>query len=134
MILHINAKLNVWSDWVSSGRKVVGLGYPSQCAFMRLTPNSNSLRAPIENEEAWEIESAVHRLNAQLRDVVDQFYLRAGTAETHAKALGICRDTLYARLHMAHTRIMECLHGCDAAEDGNNCLTHSDTFATKHVR
>lgn len=109
MILHINAKLKVWADWVAGGRKVVGLGYPSQVSFMRLTPSSTSLRAPIENEEALEIEQAVHRLDRQLRDVVEQFYLRAGTPDSHAKALCICRDTLYVRLHTAHSRILEWL-------------------------
>lgn len=131
MILHINAKLNVWADWVARGRKVVGLGYPSQVAFLRLTPSSASLRAPIENEQAWQIDQAVRRLDANLRDVVDQFYLRAGTAESHAKALRICRDTMYVRLHMAHTRIMEWLQ---VGDDEENCLTRSDTSAIKQLR
>lgn len=132
MIPYINDKLNIWADWVATGRKVVGLGYPSQVAFMRLTPCSTSLRAPIENEQAWEIEQAVHRLDANLRDVIEQFYLRAGTAESHAKALRICRDTLYVRLHMAHTRIMEGLQVGDE-ESEPECLTRSDTFATKQL-
>jgi DNA-directed RNA polymerase specialized sigma24 family protein len=134
MILYINAKLNTWSDWVASGRKVVGLGYPSQVAFMRLTPSSNSLREPILNEEAWEIEQAVQRLDAQLREVVDQFYLHAGTAESHAKALHICRDTLYSRLHAAHLRIMDWLQVGDDEYVQKKFLTCSDTLATKHVR
>lgn len=130
MILHINDRLNVWAAWVASGRKIVGLGYPSQCAFQRLTPTSTSLHAPLENEQAWEIEQSVHRLDSHLRDVVEQFYLRAGTAESHAKALRICRDTLYVRLHMAHTRIMEWLQ---VGDEENECLTRSDTFATKRI-
>lgn len=134
MILHINAKLNVWADWVATGRKVVGLGYPSQVSFARMTPGAGGLRAPIENEEAWEIERAVHRLDQKLRDVVEQFYLRAGTAETHAKALHIHRDTLYVRLHAAQVQIMEWLKLGDEEQKKTRCLTSSDTFATKHVR
>lgn len=134
MIPHINAKLNVWSDWVASGRKVVGLGYPSQVSFMRLTPNSNSLRAPIENEEAWEIEQAVHRLDAKLREAVEQFYLHAGTAESHAKALHICRDTLYVRIHNAHVRIMDWLQMGDERDALINPLTRSDTLSINAVR
>lgn len=134
MILHINAKLNVWADWVATGRKVVGLGYPSQVSFSRMTPSVCGLRAPIENEEAWEIEQAVHRLDTRLRDVVDQFYLRAGTADSHAKALCICRDTLYVRLHDAHVRIMEWLQMGDEGADYKNRLTCSDTIATKQLR
>jgi hypothetical protein len=134
MILHINSKLNCWAEWVASGRKVVGLGYPSQCAFMRLTPNGGTLRAPIENEQAWEIEQAIHRLDRQLRDVVDQFYLRAGTAETHAKALNICKDTLYVRLHASHVRIMEWLQVGDEEADVKKVLTSSDAFTINAIR
>jgi len=133
MILHINAKLNVWAEWVIGGRKVVGLGYPSQSAFTRLTPTAGSLRAPIENEQAWEIEQAVHRLDANHRAVIEQFYLRTGTGETHAKALRMCRDTLYVKLHDAHVRIMEWLQVGDDDACAKNYLTRSDSIATKHV-
>lgn len=126
MILHINDKLNIWAAWVATGRKVRGLGYPSQVAFMRLTPSIHALQAPIMNDEACEIDAAVCRLDAKLREVVDQFYCHAGTVETHAKALGICRDTLYVRLHMAHTRVMEYMQDAD---DQETRLTRSDTFA-----
>jgi DNA-directed RNA polymerase specialized sigma24 family protein len=130
MIPHINDRLNDWASWVASGRKVVGLGYPSQCAFQRLTPSGSNLRAPIENEYAWEIERAVHDLDANLRDVVEQFYLHAGTVDSQAKALRICRDTLYVRLHMAHTKIMDWLQ---CADDDRGRLTASDRFATNRL-
>lgn len=133
MILHINAKLNTWAQWVATGRKVIGLGYPGQSAFTRLTPSSGSLRAPIENEIAWEVEQAIHRLDQPLRDTVEQFYLRAGTAETHAKALHICRDTLYVRIHNAHIRIMEWLQMGDDDCLPNTCLTHSDRIHIKRI-
>lgn len=109
MILHINEKLNNWAEWVVMGRKVVGLGYPSSSAFTRLATSTNTWRAPIENEDAWAVEQAIHRLDPYLQKTVMQFYLHAGTADTHAKALGIHRDTLYARIHSAHLRIMEWL-------------------------
>lgn len=134
MILHINAKLNQWAQWVATGRKVVGLGYPSQCAFMRLTPSSGGWMAPIENETAWEIEQAVHRLDPKQREAVEQFYLRAGTADTHARALHCCRDTLYARIHSAQVRIMEWLQIGDDEKSFTNRLTGSDTIDKKTVR
>lgn len=130
MILHINAKLNVWAEWVASGRKIVGLGYPSQCAFTRLTPSSGSWRAPIMHDEAYEIEQAIHALDPYLCETINQFYLRAGTADTHARELHISRDTLYVRLHHAHTRIMDLLHGKDC---GDERLTGSDTFGKKQA-
>lgn len=131
MILHINAKLNVWAEWVASGRKVVGLGYPSQVSFSRLTPSSSAWRAPIENEEAWEIEKAVHRLPQQLRDTVEQFYLRAGTADAHAKALHICRSTLFVRVNEAHIKIMEFMQ---VGDEEKKCLTSSDGLAINALR
>ena len=130
MILFVNEKLNRWSTWVASGRKVVGLGYPSQCAFSRLTPSAGGWRAPIENEEAWEIERAVVRLDPQLRAAVEQFYLRAGTAESHAKALRCCTKTLYTRIHQAHVKIMEWMQ---VGDDKENRLTSLHGFATKSV-
>ncbi len=93
MILHINAKLNVWAEWVASGRKIVGLGYPSQCAFTRLTPSSGSWRAPIMHDEAYEIEQAIHALDPYLRETINQFYLRAGTLETHEHGWIFCNET-----------------------------------------
>ena len=65
------------------------------------------------NEEAWEVEGAVHKLDKQLQETIYQFYLHAGPADTHAKALKICRDTLYARIHAAHIKIMDYLQDDD---------------------
>ena len=132
MIQYINDKLNLWAKWVASGRKVVGLGYPGQCAFTRLTPASSGLRSPMFNDEACEIDRSVCLLDEQLRETVEQFYLHAGTVESHAKELRICRDTLYVRLHMAHTRIMEYLQVGDESQD-ENLLTRSDTFRIKQL-
>jgi DNA-directed RNA polymerase specialized sigma24 family protein len=131
VILHINAKLNMWADWVATGRKVVGLGYPSQCAFVRLTPGTGDWRAPIENEEAWLVEQAVHRLDPVLRAAVEQFYLRAGTAETHAKALRCCRDTLYVRIHRAQSQVMDYLQCPEDENFYQKRLTASDTICKK---
>lgn len=131
MISHINDKLNIWARWVAGGRKVVGLGYPSQCAFTRVGMPSAS-RDPTMNEQAWEIEQAVHRLDDGLRDVIEQFYLRAGTAESHARDLHIGLRTLYDRLHMAHVRIMEWMQVGDE-EDEKNLLTSPHGFVTKQL-
>lgn len=109
MIEYINARLNDWSEWVATGRKVEGLGYPSQVSFMRLTPSSGGNRAPSWNEDAYEVELAVNGLEHPLKELIFQFYLHPGTVQSHAKALRICRDTLYVRLHQAHIKVMEYL-------------------------
>ena len=94
----------MWAQWVSTGRKVHGLGYPSQPAFMREAGGSHN-SSPTVNEDALQVESCVRLLEHDLHLLVQQFYLRAGTADSHARHLGICRDTLYARLHRAHVFI-----------------------------
>lgn len=116
MICHIHDKLLLWSSWRASGRRVRGLGYPSSSAFVRLVRSSHHApHAPDIDEEACEIDAAVCALEGSLREVVMQFYLRAGTSDTHARTLGICRVTLYARLHQAQVRIMEYLQVGDDA-------------------
>lgn len=107
MIDSIHARLILWSEWCIKGRKVSGLGYPSQCAFSRLTPSSR-ISSPNINEQAWLIEKAIHQtLDLEHQIIVNQFYLHTGTAESHAKALGISRDKLYSRLHAAHQKIIQ---------------------------
>jgi DNA-directed RNA polymerase specialized sigma24 family protein len=108
MIVYISERLNQWADWVASGRRIHRLGYPSQVGFYRLS-RSAGLRGPNENEHAWEIERLVHRLDPIFRQTVEQFYLHPGTVDSHALALGCCRDTLYTRIHAVHVRIMDWL-------------------------
>lgn len=109
MILYINDRLNMWADWRGMGRPIAGLGYPSQCAFSRLTPSRGEPCQPIINEEAVELDAAVCALAPNLKAVVLQFYLHAGTAETHAHELQCSTTSLYSRLHAAHVQIMEYL-------------------------
>lgn len=130
MIIYINDRLYQWADWCSRGRPVRMLGHPSRASFLLGQPSDMSLREPVPDEDCWEIERAVHRLDPLLRAVVDQFYRRAGTAETHAKALRCCTKTMYTRLHMAHVSIMDWLH---SGEDENKRLTGLQGFGRKHI-
>jgi hypothetical protein len=109
MIVYINDRLNVWSAWHASGRKVIGLSYPGQCAFSRLTPSARSNSAPIVDEEAWDTEKAIQSLDNVLKELIYEVYLKPGTMETHAKALHVCTKTMYNKLHIAHLNIMEWL-------------------------
>lgn len=106
MIPHINDLMNVWAEWVLTGRRVVGLDYPSQCAFTRLAPASGQARGASFNDDAWLVENAVQSLAPDLKRVVMVFYLQNATAEQMARDLHCSRDTLYARLHRAHTEVM----------------------------
>lgn len=104
MIDRINQRLLAWADWVALGRRITGLGYPSRSAFYS-TPSGGGLMSPVMAEDCMLTERAVSALDPILRAAVMQFYLRAGTAETHAKALRVCVKTLYNRLHRAHERV-----------------------------
>lgn len=104
MIEYINRRLVSWADWVALGRRIGGLGYPTRSAFYN-TPGGGGLMGPVIAEDCILTEKAVHALEPTLRDVVMQFYLRAGTAESHARALQCCSATLYKRLHTAHQRV-----------------------------
>jgi hypothetical protein len=104
--------LHVWAEWCARGRKITGLGYPGQSAFMNLTRSGGGrLLNPAIDEACWRTEQAIHAvLNADLQRTVQEFYLHAGTAATHAKALRCSRETLYLRLHRAHVAIDSFLH------------------------
>jgi DNA-directed RNA polymerase specialized sigma24 family protein len=110
MIDYINARCNQWVLWHRRGQDN-GLGFPRECAYTRLdgrTPGKVS--QPPVDEAAWEIERAVRALEHELNKVVIQFYLKRGTSEDKARACQCHRDTLYARLHTAHIRILEWLN------------------------
>lgn len=132
MIEYINRRLNDWADWCIKGRRVVGLGYPSRASFYRLARPPNAI-TPLPEEDCWQIEQAVHRLDARHKAVIEQFYLHTGTVETHAKALRVCRDTLYVRLHRAHVSIMEWLQVGDEDFSDKRVLTASDRTCTKSI-
>ncbi len=108
MIDYINGRLNQWGLWCLSGREKTG--FPKQSAFMRLAPSKGGALA-ICDDEAMQINRAVQRLEGELRQVVDLFYIRMRSCEAGsiARVLKCHRDTLYARLHRAHVRVKEAI-------------------------
>lgn len=126
MILYINEKLSQWGLWCLSGR--ASLGYPKRSAFMRLVPSSGSGSVVICDDEAMQLNRAVQKLDRELRQVVDLFYIRMRSCDacSIARALKCHRDTLYVRLHRAHVVVMESLQD-------EELLTSSDTFCKKQL-
>lgn len=130
MIDYINTRLNGWAAWLKSGKRNC-LGYPTHAAFARLMPSSQPAGplVPYLNEEAEEIDRAVSSLPVDVRELLKEFYMHEGPAEAKAKRLKCCRDTLYARLHQAHVRVMEWLQDqYDRAEQKKLVDNRSDTF------
>lgn len=105
MIPAIHERLNQWAEWCIRGRNIKGLGYPGQCIYTRLTPSSNSTHSPNFNDCAYATERAVHQLTKRQIRIVKQFYLHAGTADTHAKALRMGRTALYYHIEVIHRQI-----------------------------
>lgn len=126
MILYINEKLNQWGLWCLSGR--AKMGYPKHAAFMRLVPSESTGSVLICDDEAMQINRAVQRLEGELRQVVDLFYIRMRSCEAGsiARVLKCHRDTVYTRLHRAHVVVMDALHD-------EELLTGSDSFCKKQL-
>lgn len=126
MILYINEKLNQWGLWCASAREQVG--YPKRAAFMRLVPSSGASTVTICDDEAMQVNRAVQRLDRELRQVVDLFYIRMRSCDVGsiARVLKCHRDTVYSRLHRAHVLVMDAIHD-------EELLTGSDRFCKKQL-
>ena len=126
MILYINEKLSQWGLWCLSGRARVG--YPKRAAFMRLVPSSGANSVTICDDEAMQVNRAVQKLDRELRQVVDLFYIRMRSCDVGsiARVLKCHRDTIYARLHRAHVVVMDALHD-------DELLTKTDSFGKKRL-
>ncbi len=108
MIEYIHHRLCRWSVWVARGNRIHGLGFPSSCAYTRLTPRGQ--RPDIDfNDDAFEIDRAIASMDAESVRFLRMFYTEPGTVTAKAAKMGCHRDTLYARLHQAQVRIMEWL-------------------------
>ncbi len=113
MIPYINHLLDQWGLWTAGGKD--RLGYPRKAAFVQAVGGEPA--SAICDDEAMQVNRAVQSLDGQLRAVVVAFYVRMRSCdgETIARSFGCCRDTLYARLHRAHLRVMDAIHDDELA-------------------
>ena len=108
MIDYINHRLVCWAEWAIR-RDDGGLGFPRQSHYTKAFISHSRGNIEEINEAAMEIETSVlalRRERGDLADVVMEFYRKTGSAEYKARALGVCKDTMYSRLHQAHIWIM----------------------------
>lgn len=111
MIDYINHRLVCWAEWATR-RDDGGLGFPRQSHYTKAFLGHSRGNIEEINEAAMETETGVLALRGarpDLADVVMEFYRKTGSAEFKARVLGVCRDTMYARLHQAHVWIMNWL-------------------------
>jgi hypothetical protein len=111
MIDYMNHRLVCWAEWAVR-RDAGAQGFPRQSHYTKAVLSHS--RGSIEeiNEAAMEVETcylALRHARAPLADAVFEFYRKTGSAEYKAKKLGVCRDTLYGRLHQAQVWMMEWL-------------------------
>lgn len=104
MIDYINHRLVIWAEWAIR-RDDGGLGWARQAHYTKAVLTHTRGNVEEINEQAMEIERAVLALGADrpvLAQAVMEFYRKSGSVEYKARMLGVCRDTLYARLHQSH--------------------------------
>jgi hypothetical protein len=110
VIVYINARCVQWADWHRK-KDDNGLGFPSECSFIKPYMKSGpGGMLPSIDEAAWETHQAIKALEPKLNTVVNVFYLGRGTADQKARDCGCHRDTMYDYLHMAHVEIMDWLN------------------------
>ena len=105
MIHYINIQLSLWGQWSRGGH--TRLGYPGKAAFVM--QGGGGSPPILADDLAMDLDRSVRGLPPDLRRTVELFYLkmRDFPVESIAKELHVCRDTVYARLHKAHVRVME---------------------------
>jgi DNA-directed RNA polymerase specialized sigma24 family protein len=95
-----------WIRWKLGGG---GPGNPSVTSNYDLEARGRreQISTPLLNGEAIDVDAAVDKLPAQLKNVIVQYWLRRGSARQKAKACRCAPDTFYRRLAQAHDAIRE---------------------------
>jgi len=110
VIEYINTRCNQWAEW-RERKAANGLGFPRECVYTRLTPRDpTGAFDPNVDESAWEVDQAIRALPDYLNRSVVEFYLRNGTVDQKARAVGCAPRTLFDRIHMAHNHILDWLN------------------------
>ena len=115
MIEYINHRLVIWAEWAIR-RDDGGLGWPRQAHYTKAVLSHTRGNVEEINEQAMEMERAVLALGGAqpvLVKAVMEFYRKGGSVEYKARMLGVCRDTLYTRLHQSHIWLMGWLQDQD---------------------
>lgn len=114
----MNHRLVCWAEWATR-RDDGGLGFPRQSHYTKAMLSHGRGNIEEINEAAMEIETgvlALRKARPELAAVVMEFYRKTGSAEFKARVLGVCRDTMYTRLHQAHIWIMGWLQDRDVEQ------------------
>lgn len=109
---YVEARLGRWSRWYHWGSRPGPRPVVSWYEQMVMAPNvqgrgpQGSSECPVDEHEASETDQAVRALPEDLRGVVFELYLKGGTVEQKARALGVSRPNFYYRLERAYIRLL----------------------------
>lgn len=108
---YVESRLGRWRLWYHWGSRPGPRPVVSWYETIVLAPNvqgrgGDQSACPVDEQEAAATNAAVIALPEKYRAVVFENYLKGGTIDQQAKALGICRKTHYNRLEFAYTLLL----------------------------
>lgn len=116
MIQYIDMRLQRWAEW-SCRREDNGTGYAMSVLNKMVVGSEVWAETAYDSRplidvgdcEAMDTEHAVQSLRPELKRVVMECYLQRGTSEQKARALGMCKKSMYLKLDLAHIQVMNAL-------------------------
>lgn len=133
MIEYINKRMIDWATW-SKRRDDGGQGYAGVASYCNIVPIHGAQHSGdgVQDDAAMEIEHIVQSLKREQPKQYEVAYwvYQAGslTMDRVAKELHCHRDTVYARLHALHLRVMNAMFDITIA-DGDRAGTGKDSLA-----
>lgn len=106
----VEQRLEVWALWRARGRRGEALGIkpqPTWRGYVAPVDREPQAIVPVDDNECWRTERAVHQLQPPLVETVEAYYLHGSLAVRHW--LGISKGTLSQRLTLAHARLADLL-------------------------
>jgi len=109
----IDVRLREWAQWVSTGG--ASGGFPSvNVLHSSWHPGTSVGRLPVmqsgsRHERERRTHEAIAALSVRLSDTLVQHYVKRGTCDQQAQALGCKLSTLHARLRQARHQVGEWL-------------------------
>ena len=94
--------MNNWARWRSGG----GVSVAVTAAYdLEARGRREEVSMPLINGEAVDVDAAVEALPAELKQIVVEFWTKAGTIRNKANRCGSSVEPFYRKLEDAHYRI-----------------------------
>lgn len=108
---YVDGRLNRWGAWYHAQARPGPKAVRSQMAGILAKAGDGEIRARVvfDNSEALETDAAVYRLRdieRGLFDAVIEYWIKSGTVEQKARALGIQPRAFYYRLDRAKLQLL----------------------------